>query len=118
MRGVVSLQNILPPIMQLSIANQKSIATIGEIELMILLNAIRHEHHARAVLLAIPLRASHPHTLLEGGINFGVSNRFGFAVVPSPAPECAHVRSTVLLQVGAEALFARNVSLRSRHIRS
>src|SRR5713101_3379608 len=65
---VVRFDDVLPPVVQLSISQEETILTVCQIDLVILLDAIRNEGNAGAVLLAMPLRAIHPDTLVEGRI--------------------------------------------------
>src|SRR5216683_1092311 len=66
---VIRFDDVLPPVVQLSIAQEETIPAVCQIDLVILLDAVRHEGNAGAVLLAMPLRAIHPDTLVEGRIN-------------------------------------------------
>ena len=52
--GVVGLQNIFAAVVELAIAEQKAEAAIGEVGLVILLDCVRDEGDAGAVLLAMP----------------------------------------------------------------
>src|SRR5208282_5202894 len=103
-RRVIRFDDVFPPIVQPAIAQQKTETAICQIHLMIFLDAVRDEGNAGTVLFAMPERAIHPYALVECGINLGVSKRFSFPVVPSPAGIRRDVVREILLQVDAEAI--------------
>src|ERR1700686_167516 len=70
--SVIRFHDVLPPIVQLSVAQEEPVPAVCQIDLVILLDAVRHEGNAGTVLLAMPLRAIHPDTLVEGRINLSV----------------------------------------------
>src|ERR1700730_13684303 len=72
-RCVIRFDDVLPPVVQLSIAQEKTVPAVCQIDLVILLDAVRHKGNAGTVLPAMPLRAIHPDALVEGRINFRVS---------------------------------------------
>src|SRR5260370_29635815 len=61
---VIRFDDVLPAVVQLSVAQQEAVPTDCQIDLVILLDAIRPEGNAGTDLLALPLRAIHPHTLV------------------------------------------------------
>src|ERR1700674_5862773 len=71
-RCVIRFDDVLPPIVQLSIAQEEAKPTVCQIDLVILLDAVRHEGNAGTVLLAMPLRAIYSYALVECRINFRV----------------------------------------------
>src|SRR5580704_11878867 len=68
--GVVGLDDILPAIVQLAIAEEKAEATIGEVGLVIFADCIGDESNACPVLLAMPPGASRAKSQVEGLIDF------------------------------------------------
>src|SRR5258708_3545768 len=71
-RCVIRFDDVLPAVVQLSVAQQEAVPAVCQVDLVILLDAIRHEGNAGTVLLAMPLRAIYPHALVESRINLGV----------------------------------------------
>src|ERR1700719_4469677 len=71
-RSVIRFDDVLPPVVQLSIAQEETIPAVCQIDLVILLDAVRHEGDAGTVLPAMPLRAIYSYALVEGRINFRV----------------------------------------------
>src|SRR6267154_3891033 len=71
-RCVIRLENVLSPVAQPAIADQETVAALGKIILMILLDSIGNEGQAGTVLLAIPLRAVHAQTFGHGQVDLGV----------------------------------------------
>ena len=69
---VIRFDDVLPPVVQLSVAQEETKPAVCQIDLVILLDAIRHEGNAGTVLLAMPLRAIYPDAFVEGRINLGV----------------------------------------------
>src|SRR6202521_437087 len=71
-RCVIRFDDVLPAVVQLSIAQEETVPAVCQIDLVILLDAVRHEGNAGTVLLAMPLRAIYSYALVECRINFGV----------------------------------------------
>src|SRR5208337_1472311 len=69
---VIRFDDVLPAVVQPSIAQQETEAAIGQVYLVILLDPVRDEGNAGAVLLAMPFCAVHPYAPGEGRINFSV----------------------------------------------
>ena len=59
-RGVIRLENIFAPVIQIPIAQQKTQASQPQLLLMVLANSIRDNRHASTVLPAMPERSSSP----------------------------------------------------------
>ena len=76
---------------------------------MILLDGVRDECEAGAVLFAMPPGAVGAESLGESLIDFGVREGFGLAVIPAKACEGGKVGQKILFEVDAEAVFARDV---------
>src|SRR6202140_212226 len=107
--GVIRFDDILPPVGQMAIAQQETQPAIRQINLVIFLDAVRHKGNAGAVLLAMPERAVCADALIECGINFRISERFGFSVAPTPAGEGGEVLGKILFQIYAEPVLAGDV---------
>src|SRR5271157_4694035 len=69
---VIRFDDVLPPVVQPSIAQQETVPAIGQIDLVILLDPVRHKGNTGTILLAMPQRAIHTYALVEGRIDFGV----------------------------------------------
>jgi len=69
---VIRFDDVLAPVVQLSIAQQEIVPAVCQINLVILLDTVRHEGNAGTVLLAMPLRALPPYALVECRINLRI----------------------------------------------
>lgn len=69
---VIRFDDVLPPVVQLSIAQEKTVPAVCQIDLVILLDAVRPKGNAGTVLLAMPLRAIYSYALVECRINFRI----------------------------------------------
>src|SRR5713226_5902277 len=69
---VIRFDDVLPPVVQLSIAQEETVPSVRQVDLVILFDAVRHEGNARTVLLAMPLRAIYSYALVECRINFRI----------------------------------------------
>ena len=107
--GVVGLKDVFAAVIQLAVAEQESQTARREIVLVIFLDAVGHERDAGTILLAMPPSAVGSHALREGLVHLRVGEGLGLAVVPSEAAEGGEIVRETLLQVDAEAVFARDV---------
>ncbi len=85
---VIRFQDVLPRVIQPSVAKQEAVTAILQVDLVIFLDAIRNKGHASAVEFAMPFRSVPAHALGERQINLCVGKRLGLSVVPSPARKC------------------------------
>src|SRR5271155_3408013 len=106
---VIGFDDVLPAVAQPSVAQKKTKPAVGQIFLVILLDAIGNKGNASAVLLAMPQRALGPNALIKSRINLSVSKRFGLSVVPSPARKRRKVPRETLFHVDAKAIFPCDV---------
>src|SRR5260370_14757506 len=63
-RCVIRFDDVLPAVVQLSVAQQEAVPAVCQVDLVILLHAIRDEGNAGTVLIAMPLRAIYPHAIV------------------------------------------------------
>ena len=93
----------------MAVAEKESEASGSEIVLVILLDGIADECDAGPVLFAMPPAAVGADSFHESLIHFGIGKGFGLAVVPTDAGEGSEILRKILLDVEAEAVFARDV---------
>ena len=109
MERVVGLDDVFPAIVQMAIAEQKAETSGGEIVLVILLDGVRDQGDAGAILRAMPPGPAGAQAHDECLVDLRVRERFGLAVVPSGARKGGQVVRQGLLNVDAEPVFAGNV---------
>src|SRR5438270_14068703 len=93
----------------MSIAQEEPESSGRKIVLMILLNGVADECDTCPVLCTVPPRAVGGDALIEGLLDLGVGEGFGFAVVPAEAGESGEIAREILLQIQAESIFARDM---------
>src|SRR5258708_40104595 len=63
---VIRLQDVLPPVTQAPVAQQKTYASHRKVPLMLFLNPVPSEGHAGPLVIPMPPRSTQPDTLSDG----------------------------------------------------
>src|SRR5216683_3937815 len=114
---VVSLSNVLAPVTEASVAQQKAMATEREVLLMIARDTIRNKSHAGAIEFSIPTLSAAAGANRRRLIHFRIGERLMPAFVPSPPAEHAHPAIERLLEIDAESILGRRLQGMRRDIR-
>src|SRR5215469_18782743 len=76
---------------------------------MVFRDGIRYQRDPGAVLAAMPFRAIRAQASFERLVDLRVGEGFGLAIVPPESAESREPGTKVLLDIGAETVFARDV---------
>src|SRR5216683_4964366 len=104
---VVSLNNVLAPVIEAPVAQKKALTSEPKVLLMVPRDPARNKYQPGAVELSVPRPAVPPGTNLRRLIHFGIGKRLMPAFVPSPSAKHAHPIIERLFEIHAESVFDR-----------
>src|SRR5271166_1858076 len=104
MSGVISLENILPPVRQPSVSKDESKAAVGKVPSVLAGDAIGNKGDSGAIILSFPHAARKAGASLKGLVDFGIGPGFGLAVVPSKTSVGDNVSGQGLLEVDPKSV--------------
>src|SRR6202007_1601527 len=116
-RGVIGLEDVFPAIIEPAVTEEEAQSAVSKIDLVVLGDGIGHERDSCAIEAAMPPWTLSLQTSDESLVDFGISERFCLAVVPSQTAERYSMRCETLLHVDPEAILARNPPGMVRDIR-
>ena len=103
-RRVVTLDDILPPVVQLAIAEQESDAAERQILLVIPRNSIGNKCQSGTIQFSLPLRSLPASADLHRLVHFRVGVRFMLPFIPSPSRKEAEPIGERLFDIHAKSI--------------
>src|SRR5580704_12547944 len=111
MPRVVALYDVLAPIVQIAVAQQKSQPAQAKVILVIALDRVRYHRNRHLVLRPVPAISRVVGAGLHRLIDFGIGEGLVLPLIPSETPEHAKILRQLLLRVVAESILERAVVL-------
>src|ERR1700676_133151 len=118
MQRVISFGDGLPPVVETSITQKKSVTAQRQIFLVISRNAVRSKSNSSAIEFSAPASAGCSRTHFHGAVHFGIGIRLVASFVPAPAPENTEPIVEWLFEVSAEPVFYGGTQRMRRYFRS
>src|SRR5271157_5744568 len=109
MSGVISLENILPPVRQPAVSKDEPQPAVGKVPGVLAGDAIGDKGDSGAIILSFPHAARKAGSELKGLVDFGIGPGFGLAVVPSKTSVSDDVSCQDLLEVDPKAVLRRHL---------